>query len=77
MEKNIFAFTEKDMVDHKIDALPGSLHEAAVNLAESKLMKEILGEHTHGHLVANKIAEWDAYRMHVSEFELERYLPIM
>jgi glutamine synthetase len=77
VEKDIFKFTEKDMVEHDITMLPGSLYEATVALAESELMKEVLGEHTHANLVENKLAEWDEYRTHVSEFEIEKYLPIL
>lgn len=77
VEKNIFAFTEKDFDAHGIEALPGSLYEAAMALKGSALMKECLGEHVHANLVENKLKEWDAYRTHVSEYELKRYLPIL
>ena len=30
-----------------------------------------------GKFIANKRIEWDAYRTHVSAFELDRYLPIL
>jgi len=77
VEKNIFKFTEKDMDMHNVTALPGSLYEAAKELEKSKLMKEVLGEHIHKNLVENKLLEWDEYRMHVSEYEIEKYLPIL
>jgi glutamine synthetase len=77
VEKNIFKFTEEDMAQHKIEALPGSLVEAVQFLEGSALMKEILGEHIHKNLIKNKLAEWDAYRTHVSEYEIKKYLPIM
>ncbi|MBP1727445.1 MAG: hypothetical protein H6Q51_2743, partial [Deltaproteobacteria bacterium] len=28
-------------------------------------------------LVANKKIEWDRYRIHVSKYEVERYLPLL
>ncbi len=77
IEDNIFAMTPEDMQNQGIDALPGSLIEAADQLNKSSLMKEVLGDHLHTNLVANKIKEWDEYRMHVSEFEIEKYLPIL
>jgi len=77
IEDNIFAMTPEDMQTQGINALPGSLFEAATALAGSELMKETLGSHLHTNLVANKIMEWDEYRMHVSEFEIEKYLPIL
>ncbi len=48
-----------------------------MNLKKSKFMKEVLGEHLHTALVENKIAEWDDYRTQVTEYELDRYLPIL
>ncbi len=77
IEENIFAMTPEDMQKQGINALPGSLYEAAKYLEGSALMKETLGDHLHKNLVANKIKEWDAYRMHISEFEIEKYLPIL
>ena len=40
-------------------------------------MREVLGDHLHAALVENKKAEWDAYRTQVTEWEIERYLPIL
>ncbi|GAB6177027.1 glutamine synthetase family protein [Desulfobaculum senezii] len=77
VEENIFAFTEEDMDTHGIEALPGDLYSAAKELEKSELMKETLGESLHKNLVENKLAEWDAYRTHVSEFEINRYLPVL
>lgn len=77
VEENIFHMGEDDFERHGITALPGSLHEAAIELEKSELMKEVLGGHLHTNLVGNKILEWDAYRMHVSEFEIEKYLPML
>ncbi len=77
VEDNIFAMTDIEMANRGIDALPGSLHEATVKLQESALVKSILGEHIHANLVGNKMIEWDEYRTHVSEFEIEKYLPIL
>ena len=40
-------------------------------------MREVLGPHLHDNLVGNKHIEWDQYRTHVSEFELDKYLPVL
>lgn len=77
VEENIFAMEDEDLTAKGIGSLPGSLYEAAVALRESVLMQQILGEHMHCNLVGNKLIEWDAYRTHVSEFELKRYLPVL
>ncbi len=77
VEDNIFAMTDAEMANRGIDALPGSLYEAAMALDKSPLVKSILGEHIHANLVGNKMIEWDEYRTHVSEYEIEKYLPIL
>ena len=45
--------------------------------AASDLMRETLGEHTFASLLENKRIEWSAYRAHVSDFEMQRYLPVL
>ncbi len=77
IEENIFKMTDAEMAENGISALPGSLSEAIANLEGSALMKEVLGDHLHSAIVENKKAEWDDYRMQISEYEIERYLPIL
>lgn len=77
IEENIFEMSEAEKTKLKIDTLPGSLRDA-IQLAEnSKLVKETLGEHVFGKLIANKKIEWDRYRVHVSQLEVENYLPML
>ena len=77
IEANIYAMEDDDLDKFGIDCLPGSLHEAAMELKKSVFMREVLGPHLHDNLVGNKLIEWDQYRTHVSEFELDKYLPIL
>jgi glutamine synthetase len=44
---------------------------------QSTLVREALGEHVFKALIANKKAEWDAYRTNVTQWELDRYLPLL
>lgn len=60
-----------------IDSLPGSLNEAIQEVKTSELVRETLGDHIFNKFIENKIIEWDGYRTHVSQYEIERYLPIM
>ena len=55
--------------------LPGSLAEAVDEMEKSELVHAALGEHLFEWFIKNKRAEWTAYKTHVSQFELERYLP--
>jgi glutamine synthetase len=76
-EKNIFHMTEAERNAEGIYSLPGSLNEAIQKTEKSELVKEALGEHVFNAFIANKKAEWDAYRINVTKWELERYLPLL
>jgi glutamine synthetase len=69
--------SEKDRKKKGIAELPGSLDEAVKELEKSALVKETLGDHIFTKFIENKRIEWDNYRMHVSAYEIERYLPIL
>jgi glutamine synthetase len=43
----------------------------------SDLMAEALGGHVFEWFLRNKRDEWAAYKTHVSQFELDRYLPTL
>jgi len=60
-----------------IDSLPGNLFEAIQEVQKSELVRETLGDHIFNKFVENKKIEWDCYRTHVSQYEIEKYLPIM
>jgi glutamine synthetase len=77
VEEDIFEMTPKQLKKHKIGALPATLGEAIQLTAKSKLVKETLGDHVFEKFIENKIAEWDAFRLHVTDFELDRYLSIL
>lgn len=77
IEENIFKMSDSEMASKGINSLPGSLAEAIGNFEKSALMREVMGDHLFNALVDNKKAEWDAYRMQITEWEIERYLPIL
>jgi glutamine synthetase len=77
VEEDIFEMSEKERKQHGIDSLPGSLQEAVQAMEKSELVKETLGDHIFQKFIENKNIEWDQYRLHVSQFELEKYLPIL
>jgi glutamine synthetase len=60
----------------RLTAMPGSLGEAIGELERSQLVRDTLGDHLFDRYVEAKRQEWDEYRISVSEWELERYLPI-
>jgi len=60
----------------KLTAMPGSLGEAIAEMEKSELVKHTLGDHLFERYVEAKKQEWDEYRLNVSQWELDRYLPI-
>ena len=60
-----------------ITSLPGSLYEAMITTSKSKLVRETLGDHIFNKFIENKKVEWDMFRTHVSQFEIDRYLPML
>jgi glutamine synthetase len=77
VEENIYEMTDPERVDRKIAMLPGSLAEAIAEAEESELLRTTLGDHIMDKLLENKRIEWDRYRIRVTEYELEQYLPVM
>ncbi|MDD1732387.1 MAG: glutamine synthetase family protein [Methanothrix sp.] len=76
-EEDIYHMSDEERKKAGIASLPGSLNDA-IQLAEaSKLIREALGEHVFKAFIANKRAEWDAYRTNVTQWELDRYLPLL
>jgi glutamine synthetase len=77
VEEDIFEMSAASRKKHGIDSLPGNLLEAIQLTEKSELVKETLGDHIFEKFIENKKIEWDQYRTHVSQFELEKYLPIL
>ena len=77
VEEDIFEMSEAERERRGIASLPGSLIEAVRETEKSALVKEALGDHVFSKFIENKKIEWDNYRVHVSQYELDRYLPIL
>jgi glutamine synthetase len=74
---NLFAMTPEELAAEGIRPLPGSLNDAVIEMERSELVAETLGEHVFEWFIRNKRAEWAAYKTHISQFELDRYLPLL
>jgi glutamine synthetase len=77
IEENLYHFNEERRREAGIQMLPGSLIEAVEDLESDDVVAAGLGEHLFERFVEAKREEWDAYRMQVTPWELERYLPIV
>ena len=69
--------TEKQREARGIRTLPASLADAIALTEKSALVKEALGDHVFSAFIENKKIEWNQYRIHVSKYELDRYLPML
>ena len=77
VEQNVFAMTEEERAHREIETLPVSLWEA-IRLAEkSELVHNALGDHVFRSFIQNKKIEWDSYRTQVTDYETNRYLPVL
>lgn len=77
VEENVYEMTEEERAGKGIGTLPASLLEAVQLTEKSELVREALGDHVFDNFVANKKIEWDEYRIQVTEYELNKYLPIL
>jgi len=77
VERNVYEMSPEEREQCGIRSLPGSLAEATERAEESDLLRKTLGDHVFEKLIENKKIEWHQYRSQVSEFELNRYLPIL
>jgi len=77
IEEDVYEMSAEAREKEGIQSLPGSLEEAIAETEKSSLVREALGDHIFNKFIANKKIEWDRYRMHVSQYELARYLPVL
>ena len=76
-QANVYQMSDAERDELGIDTLPGSLWEAVQATENSELVRKALGERVFGSFIRNKKIEWDRYRSHVTDYEIERYLPTL
>ena len=74
VEESLFEIDASRIAEMGIREMPGSLGEAITELEGDGVVRAALGEHVFGHFVEAKRAEWNEFRLHVSQWELDRYL---
>jgi len=77
VEKNIYHLTEDERRTFGIDQLPDSLGHALAVMSKSELVRATLGDHVFENFLHVKNEEWGAYRMQVTRWEIDNYLPIL
>jgi glutamine synthetase len=77
VEENVYEMGEAERLKRGVDVLPGSLLEAIQFTEGSELVKNCLGDHVFNSFIENKKLEWGEYRSHVTDYEINRYLPVL
>ncbi|HRZ14671.1 MAG TPA: type I glutamate--ammonia ligase [Candidatus Omnitrophota bacterium] len=74
---NIYHMAESEREAAGIKSLPEDLLEAIHITEKSKLIRDCLGEKLFGFFIRNKKMEWDEYKAQVTQYEINKYLPIL
>jgi len=74
VEEDIYTMTPERRGELGVESLPDNLFEAIQCTEKSKLVKKALGDHIFNKFIENKRIEWDRYRVHVTDYELKKYL---
>ena len=77
IEEDIYEMNTATRRERGIISLPASLDEAVAETEKSEVVREALGDHIFNKFIENKKIEADRYRVHVSRYELDTYLPIL
>ncbi|MBA3043694.1 type I glutamate--ammonia ligase [archaeon] len=77
VEKDIYKMADEARKKLGIGSLPSNLGEALYYMEKSSLVKETIGEHLFKHYLYIKHKEWDEYRYRVTDWEIEKLLPIL
>jgi glutamine synthetase len=76
-EKDASLLSVEERQAQGIAQLPGSLYEAVLLAERSELLERALGERTFRTFIENKRIEWARFSSAVTDYELNRYLPIL
>jgi len=74
---NIYHMSDGERERAKIRSLPEDLLDAIRLTEKSDLVRKALGEELFHFFIRNKKMEWDEYKAQVTQYELEKYLPIL
>jgi len=72
-EDNLYMISDAERRDRRIDFLPQTLQEAVAAFAADPLVEKTLGKELRDEFIRYKTAEWEAYHLTVSQWEIERY----
>jgi len=76
VEEDLYEFSDEKLAELNIATMPATLGEAIEAMKSNPLVKETLGTHTYEKYIEAKQAEWDGFRLYVSQWELDQYLEV-
>jgi glutamine synthetase len=77
IERNVYEMSEAERKELGINTLPASLADAIALTEKSELVRKTLGDHIFEKLIENKKMEWNQYRTKITQYEIDKYLPIL
>lgn len=77
LERNIYQMSEAERKNTGVGSLPANLGEAIAETQKSDVVRRALGDHVFERFIALKKQEWDDYRIQVTQYEIEKFLPLM
>ena len=73
LDEGFSSYDDAELARMNVERLPATLGEALDRFRQDSTIQSILGEAVYPQLLSIKQAEWEAYRAHVSPWELHRY----
>ncbi len=74
INEDVYHLDEAERLLRNITTLPGTLGEALDEFSRDKVIRNALGDAISETILRARRAEWDEYRVRVSDWEIERYL---
>jgi glutamine synthetase len=74
---NIYQMSGEERQRHNIKSLPEDLLDAIRLTEKSEIVRRALGEKLFEFFIRNKKMEWDEYKAQVTQYEIDKYLPIL
>lgn len=71
---NVYEMTREEREEMGVQELPGSLFEAIEELEKDPVIKGVFDPTLYAAYLRAKKAEWDEFRIHVTDWEIQRFL---
>jgi glutamine synthetase len=77
VEEDVYQFNDSKLKRLYINKLPSSLGEAIDEMERDSIIKKSLGKRMFEYFVRAQKADWREYRIRVTDWERERYFPVL